>query len=469
MPTATVLLLSRDPSLVEACQGIIASIAELRAVVLRHSRDVESYLGHEDVALALLHVVDKQDSEDANHLLQTIASLRRPVATVILGEQHDPEQVLSLLRQGAADVLSRPLDLGRLAYLIDSLTVRARFASARPCPVPLAVPKPRKDPVFDLGSAVDDGLVEQVRMVAPQDTIVLLGGETGTGKTRMARLIHELSNRRGQPFLVVQCAALAANLMESEMFGHVRGAYTGADRDRSGKFAEAGRGTLLLDDIDSLPLALQAKLLRAIDERVFEPVGSNKSIPVQARLIAASNRALDQEVEAGRFRADLYYRLNVIAFYLPPLRERASTVPQLARGFLEEFAARNGRPVHAISPEAMSALESYTWPGNIRELRNVMERAVTLCPGSEIQLSDLPDGVRAAAWSAPSFAAWIEQSADDLAASRLKRLRGQAEAVHILEALRKHGNNRLRAAAELGISRMTLYNKLRKYGLIDIA
>jgi two-component system response regulator HydG len=300
-----------------------------------------------------------------------------------------------------------------------------------------------------------------VHLVAPQDTTLLLSGETGTGKTRLARFIHELSPRREQPFLVINCGALAANLMESEMFGHVRGAFTGAVRDRSGKFTDAGRGTLLLDEIDSLPPCLQAKLLRAVDDRVFEPVGSNQPLPVQARLIAASNRILEQEVEAGRFRADLYYRLNVVSFRLPPLRERPGVIPQLASGFLAEIAARNSRPVHSIAPEVLDALQRYRWPGNIRELRNIIERAVALCPGPEIQLTDLPEVIASAArWpSCPNL----------VPSSSLGSAKREIEAARITEALRKHRNNRLRAAADLGISRMTLYRKLRKYGLFDSA
>jgi transcriptional regulator with PAS, ATPase and Fis domain len=199
-------------------------------------------------------------------------------------------------------------------------------------------------------------LKEQVHRVATQDITVLLAGETGTGKTRLARLIHDLSPRSAEPFLVVDCGALSANLIESELFGHVKGAFTGAERERVGKLAVAGKGTLLLDEINSLPLPLQAKLLRAVEDRLFEPVGGNKPQPLQARLIAASNAPLDQEMTAGRFRPDLYYRLNVIAFYLPPLRDRRGTVPGLALRFLSEFAARNRPDVRGLTPEALAAL-----------------------------------------------------------------------------------------------------------------
>jgi transcriptional regulator with PAS, ATPase and Fis domain len=245
--------------------------------------------------------------------------------------------------------------------------------------------------IFSANRAVTQ---DQVRRVAAQETTLLLTGETGTGKTRLARLIHELSPRRTKPFLVIDCGALAASLIESEMFGHVRGAFTGADRDRPGKFAAAGQGTLLLDEVNSLPCELQSKLLRAVDERVFEPVGSERPQPLLARLIAASNRPLEQEVQGGQFRADLYYRVNVVSFFLPPLRERPDAIAPLARKFLGEFTAGRRPDVGGIAADALHALAGYGWPGNVRELRNVIERAVVLCRGPEITFADLPEAIR---------------------------------------------------------------------------
>ncbi|HEV3162653.1 MAG TPA: sigma 54-interacting transcriptional regulator, partial [Isosphaeraceae bacterium] len=258
------------------------------------------------------------------------------------------------------------------------------------------------------------------------------------------------------------------NLIESEMFGHVKGAFTGADRDRAGKFTDVGRGTLLLDDIDALPLPLQAKLLRAVEERVFEPVGSNAPQPMLARLIVASSRPLDREVAAGRFRADLYFRLNVVSFALPPLRDRRTVIRPLAFRFVSEYAARNGREVRGISPEAMRVLEGYNWPGNIRELRNTIERAVSLCVGRDIHVFDLPDSVQPSddrAAPAPGLRTMIPSP--PVARSPLAQIKEAAEVSRILEALERHKDNRLRAAMELGISRMTLYKKLHKYGLMS--
>jgi DNA-binding NtrC family response regulator len=303
--------------------------------------------------------------------------------------------------------------------------------------------------------------------VAPQETTLLLTGQTGTGKTRLARLIHELSPRRHDPFLVVDCGALSPTLIESELFGHAKGAFTGAERDRAGKLAAAGRGTLLLDEVNSLPLPLQAKLLRAVDEHVFEPVGANRSQPLHARLIAASNAELQREVEAGRFRSDLYYRLNVVAFFLPPLRERRSSVAPLAHRFLAEFATRNRADVTGLSSEALRALEAYDWPGNVRELRNVLERAVALCPGPRIEPTDLPEVMREEGFALPSATTAFLRDSRDLKPASLQQSKQEVEVRRILEALHKNGNNRLRAAQELGISRVALYKKLHKYGLME--
>jgi DNA-binding NtrC family response regulator len=477
MPRSVVVLITSDPPLIEAVRGVIDPIGNLQLTAVATVDEACSLLPQSEVALMVAHLARGTDAPWVGLLIKTVAATQRPLATLVVSDLHQPEQALALMRLGVADCLDRPLDLGRLAYLIDVLTLRARYTlrpTASPC-LPQQrvaagmVPAPSREAVvpraffYQPGSAMGR-LMEQVRRVAPQDTTVLLNGETGTGKTRLARLIHDLSPRLRDPFLVVNCGTLSASLIESELFGHARGAFTGADRDRVGKFAEAGRGTLLLDEVDALPLVLQAKLLRAVEERLFEPVGMNKSLPVQARLLAATNRVLDQEIAANRFRSDLYYRLNVVALYLPPLRERPGEIATLAAQFAGEFAARNGRPVPGLSADALQALEQYSWPGNIRELRNVVERAVILCPGPEIALDDLPDTVSSAYKQSGPLAGGVHPSGP----GTLARTKEEAEALRITDALRKHRNNRQRAAAELGISRMTLYKKLHRYGLIGV-
>jgi DNA-binding NtrC family response regulator len=457
-----VCLISTDPSLVEDVTGVVRSVGDLRLQVLAHLEEACAQLERGGAALVLAHL-PPGDADWVTPLIRSAVASHRPVPVLVVSDGHHPAQALDLLRAGVVDYLSRPLDLPRLGNLVDLLTVRIRY-EARRAQDPAVEVLGGAEGFLYVPSAQMGPLMEQVRRVAPQDTTVLLGGETGTGKTRLARLIHDLSPRRGQPFLVVNCAALSAGLLESELFGHVKGAFTGADRDRVGKFADAGRGTLLLDDIDALPLAVQAKLLRAVEDRLFESVGCNRALPLSARLIAASNRQLDREAAAGRFRPDLYYRLDVVGFHLPPLRERPEVIPALVDRYLAEFAARNGRAVRGITADALGAVCGYGWPGNIRELRNAIERAVALCAGEVIRPDDLPPGVRG---SAPEeIPARPPTPPRAGAGDTLNRAREQAESLRIAEALRKHKNNRLRAAAELGISRVTLYKKLRRYGLM---
>jgi DNA-binding NtrC family response regulator len=237
-------------------------------------------------------------------------------------------------------------------------------------------------------------LRDRILRVAPQDTTVLLRGEPGTGKTYLARLLHELSPRQDQPFLVINGGALSPTLLARELFGDARGAVHGADRERPGKLAAAGRGTLVLDAIDGLPLALQGKLVQALEVQRFAPVGSDEAQPLLARILALSSAALEEEVAAGRFRPDLYASLSAVSFSLAPLRDRRSLVGPLSEQWLPEFAALHCRGVQGIHPRALCALCAYHWPGNVRQLRNVLERAVALCAGPLVEFSDLPEEIR---------------------------------------------------------------------------
>jgi DNA-binding NtrC family response regulator len=468
MHDTTVLLVSHDPKLCRSVEEVAGSVSHLRLVTVPAFEDAAGALGQPGLALVLAHLAGDGDADRVAGLLRDMETARRPVATLVLGERHDAEQALRLLRLGVADYLERPLDLRRLGYLLDVLTVRVRHAPRKAAPTPAVKAVGGDGSFLYCPTAAMGKVMEQVRRVAPQDVNVLLGGETGTGKTRLARVIHKLSPRHNQPFLTVNCGSLLASLIESEMFGHVKGAFTGADRNRTGKFAEVGRGTIFLDDIDALPVEMQAKLLRVIEERVFAAVGSNATVPLQARLIVASNRALDQEVAAGRFRSDLYYRLNVVAFFLPPLRQRAEMLPAMIERFIAEFAAVNGRPVRGIAPAALRALREHSWPGNIRELRKVVQRAVALCPGECIGVDDLPEAVLGAAQPAAAPAPALAPAAASPQAA-LAEAKEVAESDCIRAALARNNNNRLRAAAELSISRMTLYKKLHEYGLIGLA
>jgi DNA-binding NtrC family response regulator len=469
MLDCTALLVSTDPRLHQVVTAGLETIDHLRLEVCGALSGALPHLERDDLALVMIHLRPDSDEGEITRLVQSLAARKTPCATLLFSDEYHDHQAVVFLRAGAADYLSLPVGPGRLAYLMTNLTLRARLGRREQVAAAADLLGDAESLHFVVAPEMTEQM-EQIRHVGPQDTTLLLTGETGTGKTRLARLIHELSPRRDEPFLVIDCGALSANLIESEMFGHVKGAFTGADRDRPGKFLAAGDGTLLLDEVNSLPPALQAKLLRAVDERVFEPVGANKSQPLRARLIAASNKPLEREVSEGRFRADLYYRLNVVGFYLAPLRERRGAIAALANKFLAEFTARNGRPIYQIAPDALRALEAFDWPGNIRELRNVIERAVALCPGSEVQVRDLPEVIRGAnpyrCPTEPVHRASVPFAPRLSPPTTLAARKKEAEVSRILEALEKHKNNRLRAAAELGISRMALYKKLHKYGLM---
>jgi DNA-binding NtrC family response regulator len=463
MPGMSALLMTRDGQLLNTVRRVIKTIPNLRTEVVQTISEASSHLHRPDIALYLPHLVEEKDTAEVSRLLRTVAAAKKPTPTVVLSDQKRPEPALTLLRDGAADYLDRPIDQGRLGYLADALTLRARYLAPRPAAVNAGLEVLRLgecEPfLFDPAAALGI-IMNQVKRLAPQQTTLLLTGETGTGKTRLARLCHELSPRREQPFVVVNCASLASTLIESELFGHVRGAFTGADRDRDGKFCEAGTGTILLDEVDALEPRLQAKLLRVVDERTFEPLGSNRSQTMCARLIVATNRDLKQEVAAGNFRSDLYYRLNVVGIYLPPLRESRSAVAPLIEHYLQKFSTANGWQGMRLQPEALRALEKHCWPGNVRELRHVIERMVALATRPELGIADLPDSVRQNCGSEIAATVQVENAAT------LHQAKVQAEAGRIREALQRNNNNRLRAAAELGISRMTLYKKLQRYGLV---
>jgi DNA-binding NtrC family response regulator len=273
-----------------------------------------------------------------------------------------------------------------------------------------------------------------------------------------------LSARRKKPFVVVECGGLSPTLLESELFGHVRGSFTGADRDHVGKFAVVEDGTILLDEIDCVPLEAQAKLLRVLEDRVYEPVGANRTARFRARVIAATNRPLEQLAAEGKFRSDLYFRLNVLEFGLPPLRDCREAIGPLAENFLNFYNQRARRAIAGITFDALEALQAYDWPGNIRQLRNTIERAVTLCRGETLDVADLPAAIRTAAIAAGQP---LSPAVHGETRNQLDVARQHGERQRILQALAKHDNNRTRVAKELGISRVALYKKLRKFGLVE--
>jgi transcriptional regulator with PAS, ATPase and Fis domain len=290
--------------------------------------------------------------------------------------------------------------------------------------------------------------------VAATDSTVLLQGESGTGKEVVARYIHDLSKRAGKPFLSINCGALPESLLESELFGHVKGSFTGASRDKEGLFSAAGEGTFFLDEIGETTPATQVKLLRVLQQREVIPVGSTEAKPVNARVIAATNRDLDEEIKRGNFRSDLFYRLNVISIVLPPLRTRPGDIALLAEGFLKRAAEARGEEPRALAPEALEAMQVYPWPGNVRELENALERAAILAKGESIPLSALPERI-------------AEPKADPLVSENAQAnpTLDTIERAYIMWVLENEGGNKPRTAEVLGIDPSTLYRKLTRYGL----
>jgi DNA-binding NtrC family response regulator len=302
-------------------------------------------------------------------------------------------------------------------------------------------------------SPVMQEVFETIKQVSTSRVTVLIQGETGTGKELVAHAIHQLSPRTRNPFIAVHCASLSETLLESELFGHEKGAFTGASERRRGRFELADGGTLFLDEIGELDAGTQVKLLRVLEERQFERVGGQVPLEVDVRLIAATNKNLRQMVEEGTFREDLFYRLYVVAVDIPPLRERMGDIPLLIQHFLTTLAEENGKTVEGLTPEARSALMHYAWPGNVRELRNVLERMVVLSRGNRLTLRDIPEAIRSDLPPGHAPRSLAEMSLDE------------AEKQLIIQALAAHQGNRTKAAEQLGISRRTLHRKLNEYGL----
>jgi two-component system response regulator HydG len=290
--------------------------------------------------------------------------------------------------------------------------------------------------------------------VAPTESTVLIQGESGTGKEVIARYIHDLSARINGPFLSINCGALPESLLESELFGHVKGAFTGAVKDKSGLFTAAAKGTFFLDEIGETTPATQVKLLRVLQHREVIPVGATEAVPIDTRLLAATNRDLEEEIKRGSFRSDLFYRLNVIAVHLPPLRQRTDDIPLLAEYFLQRTAQQRGEAPKQLTAQALEALVEYAWPGNVRELENALERAAILCPGDSIPISALPERV-------------LARKAEPLVAERTppNPTLETIERAYITWVLQSEGGNKTRAADVLGIDPSTLYRKLARFGV----
>jgi len=389
--------------------------------------------------------------------LKRIKGYNPAIPIIMMTAYSSVESAVEALKAGAYDYLIKPLDF-------DALRLNIQRALEH-----LELKKENKRLKQSLGENFDFNniigksepikkLLENVAMVAPSDANVLITGESGTGKELIARAIHLNSNRKHGPFITVNCAALTETLLESELFGHEKGAFTGADKRREGRFVGANNGTIFLDEIGEMPISMQPKLLRVIQEKEVQPLGSDKTVKVDVRIIAATNRDLEDEVINGNFRDDLFYRLNVVNLHMPSLRDRRDDIPILANYFLRLYAEKNKKQIKGIGPRAMDLLLKHNWPGNVRELENAMEHAVVLSTGEYITEKELPLRIRKNL--EPSIVGKDRKPATDQAIS-LDEVEKQA----IIRALRVTGGNKSEAARILKINRRTLYLKMEKYGI----
>lgn len=393
--------------------------------------------------------------EDGMKLIARAKSLSKPPICILMTAYGSEELAVDAMKRGADDYIAK----GRLQ--IDELEMRiARALRQQNLESENLSLRQQLNKKFGLENIIGESpamkeVFEIVRQVAPTRATVLILGESGTGKELIARAIHQLSPRSRHPMVTVHCAALAPTLLESELFGHERGAFTGAHERRIGRFEQAQGGTLFLDEIGEIDQTLQVKLLRFLGERTFERVGSNKTISADVRLLAATNKSLEDLVKEGKFREDLFFRLRVVEIILPPLRERTADIPLLAQNFLREFAKENDKPVNSMTADALDALMKYSWPGNVRELRTAIEHAVVLARGDKILFRDLPANVRDGSAGAIFPAANIP-SKNNLTVK-------EAEKQLIIRALKESDGNRTVAARKTGMSRRTLHRKLHEY------
>ncbi len=412
-------------------------------------------LGDEEVDILLSDV--RMPGMDGLTLLQRARARQPALVPILLTAYGNVEIAVEAMKAGAYDFLMKPVNLDHLDMLLQRV-LRSRDVEAENRQL-----REQLDDKFGLESLVGSAPVMQdlfavIRQAAPTQATVLVQGESGTGKELVAHAIHRLSTRVKGPFVAVHCAALSDTLLESELFGHEKGAFTGAMARRKGRFEMADGGTLFLDEISEINASVQVKLLRVLEERCFERVGGDAPVEVDIRLVAATNRNLREWVEQGKFREDLFFRLDVVNITLPPLRDRLDDIPVLCSHFIREFSGKNNKPVEGITSDAVALLAGYRWPGNVRELRNTIEKMVVLSRGDRLTARDIPPNIRSEIKG--SVSAVVLPAASGGGGGRSL---ADAERAMILAAIDRAGGNRTKAAEALGISRRTLHRKLRQY------
>ena len=389
-----------------------------------------------------------RSAEEGLKALEEILSEDRDAKVIVVTGNQERTNALKAIEKGAFDYFTKPPDMEEVRVVLKRalhiLSLEKENAELKK----LTHREPFEE-ILGESSAMQE-IFKTIRKVATTDVSALIAGESGTGKELVAKAVHRLSNRARGPFIAINCGAIPENLLESELFGHERGAFTGAHAQVKGKFEYAHGGTLFLDEIGELPQTLQVKLLRFLQEHSIERVGGRQPIPVNVRILAATNRDLTEDIKAGRFREDLYYRVGVVTLSIPPLRDRGNDLILLAKSFLQKFSAEYRKPFKGFHSEALAAIESHPWPGNVRELENRLKRAVIISEGKSITPSDLE-------LEAPSSVARLKT---------LKEIREGAEEDHARKALEKYNGNISKAAKELGISRPTFHELIKKYNIL---
>jgi DNA-binding NtrC family response regulator len=450
--TTEVLLVDDDQSL---CETLAIGLGKRGIHVTWNTSAVEALRALEtanvDVVVTDLHMREVGGIE----LCERVASSRPNVPVIVFTAFGSMDSAVAAIRAGAYDFISKPVEIDVLAIAVER-AAKHRALHDEVKRLRLEIEKrPRSEELLG-DSAAMQHVHDLIGRVARSEASVLVSGESGTGKELVARAIHRMSARSGGPFVAINCAAVPDALLESELFGHVRGAFTDAKEAHPGLFVQARGGTLFLDEIGDMPLGLQPKLLRVLQERMVRPLGAKAEVPVDVRIVAASHRDLESAIEEHCFREDLYYRINVIHIPLPPLRARGADVLPLAMQFIRRLAAQSHKEVTSISQEAAAKLVAYAWPGNVRELQNSMERAVALTRFSEICVDDLPEKIRAYRSS------HVVVASDD--PSELVALE-EVERRYVLRVLEAVAGNKTAAARILGLERKTLYRKLERYGV----
>ncbi len=408
---------------------------------------VQAVVEHSYDAVLMDIRMAKMDGLEAFSIIQK----KEPSLPVIIMTAYSSvESAVETIQQGAHDYLTKPLDFDRLRLALERAADHHQVTVQKEIEKEDGGERDLQTRIIGSSPPIRE-LLEMISYVAPTEATVLISGESGTGKELVAEALHENSERKGRPFVKVNCAALAENLLDSELFGHEKGAFTGAEKRREGKFVQADGGTLFLDEIGETSQAMQVKLLRVLQEQELQRVGGEETIRVDVRIIAATNRDLEEEVRQGRFREDLFYRLNVVMIVVPPLRERGDDIRELVEYFARKFAEKNRRILDGITEECMNMLVSYPWPGNVRELENAIERGIILMRGTRLTEKSLPLTVQK----------HVQQHQPD--GNRAPVSIFEAEKQLILKTLKETDGNKSRAAKLLGITRKTLKNKLDKY------